>query len=170
MGKYLIDGATLTNIANAIRQKNDSNDAYTTEQMAEAISNISSGIPYWEGTLTVNDSGDLVFPVLSFTPRTIVVSSVYQSYEFDDGGYAYSGFLCTAFYDDNEQCWFEIIPKGSSGSICLAENSHSSHNREVYKDSNNQYHFDLSGKDALWAEDDQSNTVGDLPFQCRVFG
>lgn len=55
MAKYVINDATLTGIANAIRGKIGSTDPILTDEMAEKITSISQGIDTSDATVTEND-------------------------------------------------------------------------------------------------------------------
>lgn len=66
MAKYAIDDTTLTDIADAIRAKNQSSDTMTPAEMAAAIAGISAGggVP----------SGLSAIEVISFTPSSNLTS------------------------------------------------------------------------------------------------
>lgn len=63
MSKVLVSEENLTNIANAIREKNESTDSYKPGEMAEAIQNIQSGDPELEASFfsVINYNNDNVW-------------------------------------------------------------------------------------------------------------
>ena len=46
MAKYIIDGSTLQNLANAIRKVNGETKSYTPDEMVEAVTNIMDSVTY----------------------------------------------------------------------------------------------------------------------------
>jgi hypothetical protein len=83
MAEYLIQGETLTNIANAVREKTGENETIKLSQLASKISNISTGttVQRKTGSFTTNTSGKATISDVGFQPDLVYV------WTFNYGGY-----------------------------------------------------------------------------------
>jgi hypothetical protein len=63
MAKVLISEENLTNIANAIREKNSETTTYKPSEMATAIQNISSGGPIVTKGIVINEYDQWGYPI-----------------------------------------------------------------------------------------------------------
>lgn len=68
MAKVLVSESNLTNIANAIRAKNESSNTYTPAQMANAILAIQTGVEPWE--INITQSANQTISVNTFLSKT----------------------------------------------------------------------------------------------------
>lgn len=79
MAKYSIDSATLTGIADAIREKAGTTDSILTSAMADAIASIPEGAKVYTGSLLVNS----ITNEISFTHNLGVIPTFVAVFQGD---------------------------------------------------------------------------------------
>lgn len=76
MAEYIIQGDTLTGIADAIRSKAGTSGTIDVSNMASAISNIETGSKVKTGTITFSSSGTILAVPMDFFPTKFVLFAV----------------------------------------------------------------------------------------------
>lgn len=122
--QYLIKDRTLTEIADAIRQKTGETDPILTNEFAEKILEIEcveSGPNYFEGFYSGAVSGNQVaFQTdLNFRPKVIIAYNLYQLEGYGEDFTAYSGLIYIAIWEETLGQWIVAGPRGSSGTTCI---------------------------------------------------
>lgn len=168
--QYLINGQTLTNIADAIREKSGQTGNIKAGEFAGKILELeitASGSNYVEA-VSYGDYGEYDYISVSgvnFQPRTIVATNARQLYDFDDYGRAIGGFMYAAFYDDNEG-WIVAAPKYNSGTMHILQESFETHELvpELIEEDLFLY-FGQRGE-----ADHGGSYVDEYPFKVRIYG
>lgn len=169
--QYLINGQTLTNIADAIREKSGQTGDIKAGEFAGKILELeitASGSNYVEGTYKGNiGSNDYIrIPKPSFEPKTIVASSVVPL-DYGEDFQAYGGFMYTAFYDEDYGQWIVAGPRDSSGIIYIHQESACRHDIIPNSDSTYLYLY-IVGCDST--TDREGKSVADSYFKVRIYG
>ncbi len=126
--QYLIKDKTLTEIADAIRQKTGEVDPILTNEFATKILEIEcveSGPNYFEGFYSGAVGSDQVaFQAdLNFRPKIVIAYNLYQLEDYGDEFTAYSGLIYIAIWEEALGQWIVAGPRGSSGTMHIYQES-----------------------------------------------
>lgn len=136
--QYLITGQTLTDIADAIREKAGITDPIMAGDFAEkilALEVTASGPNFIqaEGGGLIGTPDVIEVSGINFQPKTIVATNARILYEFDNGGNSVGGFFYAAmnlseeknFPDSNG--WIVAAPKSVSGTMNILQETYTCH-------------------------------------------
>lgn len=169
--QYLINGQTLTDIADAIRGQSGETGSIKAGEFAGKILELeitASGSNYVEGVYRgeIGSNDYIQIPKPSFQPKTIVASSVVPL-DYGEDFQAYGGFMYTAFYDEDYGQWIVAGPRGSSGIIYIHQESAAYHH--IVPNTNSSYlYLYIIGCDST--TDREGKYVCESDFKVRIYG
>lgn len=151
------------------------NGTYDISTKSRVIVNVpvpSGYVNYAEGAAVSDSKGYVTLPVLSFTPRVILLYRVnkYDTGEFLDDYTAYAGVILTYIYLSEHDTWFATVLKESSGAMHIANESATAIDKGIVTKSGNAYKLLLHRELSNESEGDPDLDITNVTLNYIAYG